>query len=150
MERSKFSFRNPNVSRCTFFVAGLLSLVNLTIILYWSLEQPTKQQLLGYFSLQPQENSKAHDQVFVSNVLDIGYRPWDDDPDCREYTVGFIRNGSQPMMALVSFPGSGNTWIRGTIERLSGYFTGSIYNDMSLFMKGSIIPCQIRYRKCSN
>jgi hypothetical protein len=134
MGRSKF--RNP--SRCTFFVAGLLSLVNLTIIFYWSLEQPTRQQLLKYFSLQHQENSEAHDQVYVSNVLDIAYRPWEDDPDCREYTVGFIRNGSRPMMALMSYPGSGNTWIRGIIERLSGYFTGSIYADKDLYVKGSI------------
>ncbi|XP_046638667.1 WSC domain-containing protein 2-like [Daphnia pulicaria] len=39
-------------------------------------------------------------------------------------------------MALMSYPGSGNTWIRGIIERLSGYFTGSIYADKDIYVKG--------------
>jgi hypothetical protein len=51
MGRSKFSFRNPSVGRCTFFVAGLLALVNLTIVFCWLLEQPTRQKLLNYLSL---------------------------------------------------------------------------------------------------
>ncbi|EFX82596.1 hypothetical protein DAPPUDRAFT_316374 [Daphnia pulex] len=33
-------------------------------------------------------------------------------------------------MALVSYPGSGNTWTRGIIERLSGYFTGRFYGEI--------------------
>jgi hypothetical protein len=61
MGRSKFSFRNPSVGRCTFFVAGLLALVNLTIVFCWLLEQPTRQKLLKLFvTIQPQENSEAH------------------------------------------------------------------------------------------
>ncbi|XP_032783331.2 WSC domain-containing protein 2 isoform X1 [Daphnia magna] len=37
-------------------------------------------------------------------------------------------------MALVSNAGSGNTWLRGVIERLSGYFTGSAYTSKKLFV----------------
>ncbi len=33
---------------------------------------------------------------------------------------------------LLSFPGSGNTWIRLLIEYCTGYFTGSLYNDNEL------------------
>ncbi len=33
---------------------------------------------------------------------------------------------------LLSFPGSGNTWIRLLIEYCTGYYTGSLYNDNEL------------------
>mmetsp|Transcript_54175 Transcript_54175/g.69618 ORF Transcript_54175/g.69618 Transcript_54175/m.69618 type:complete len:1738 (+) Transcript_54175:104-5317(+) len=33
---------------------------------------------------------------------------------------------------LASFPGSGNTWVRLLLEYSTGYFTGSIYNDLAL------------------
>jgi hypothetical protein len=115
-------------------------MVNLTIFFCWSLEQSSRRQLFEYFSLeQPDDELISYPaQVIVPNVLDIAYQPWGDDPDCREYTVGFIRNGSRPKMALVSYPGSGNTWTRGIIERLSGYFTGSIYAEKNLYIKGGV------------
>ena len=37
-----------------------------------------------------------------------------------------------PLVALVSFHGSGNTWLRYMIEQASGIFTGSIYCDSVL------------------
>ena len=37
---------------------------------------------------------------------------------------------------LASFPGSGNTWARYVIERATGYFTGSIAEDGTLFEGG--------------
>ena len=129
----RFKLKNLTVRQCTASLA-LFSLASLTICFYWSLEQPSTHRLLEYFSLQHEQGKS---QVFVSNVLDIAYRPWGDDPDCKDYTVGFIRNGSRPTMALISYPGSGNTWTRGIIERLSGYFTGSVYADKSLYVKGN-------------
>ncbi|KAJ8044701.1 WSC domain-containing protein 2 [Holothuria leucospilota] len=41
-------------------------------------------------------------------------------------------SGSMPLVALVSAPGSGNTWLRYLIEKMTGIYTGSIYNDKSL------------------
>lgn len=32
-----------------------------------------------------------------------------------------------PLVAIVSFPGSGNTWSRFLIEEASGYYTGTVY-----------------------
>lgn len=58
--------------------------------------------------------------------IDLKYRPWKDDPECAKYSIEFIRSGTYPKMALASYPGSGNSWTRGLIERLSGYFTGSV------------------------
>ena len=62
-----------------------------------------------------------------------------------DLTVQFIRNGSLPPMALASYSGSGNTWTRGLIERLTGYFTGSAYSDKALYMKGKLRLFSIIY-----
>lgn len=39
---------------------------------------------------------------------------------------------SNPIVALVSFQGSGNTWVRHLLEQASGIYTGSIYCDTTL------------------
>lgn len=62
----------------------------------------------------------------ITHMFEMKYRPWNADPECQDYFVQFISNESYPPMALLSYPGSGNTWIRGSIERLTGYFTGSV------------------------
>ncbi len=41
-----------------------------------------------------------------------------------------------PIVGLASYPSSGNTWLRYLIEGASGYFTGSMYNDVSIANKG--------------
>ncbi|XP_053406089.1 uncharacterized protein LOC128559085 isoform X2 [Mercenaria mercenaria] len=41
----------------------------------------------------------------------------------------------RPLVALASYPGSGNTWTRELIEAITGTFTGSIYTDWNF--KGS-------------
>ncbi|XP_006817931.2 sialate:O-sulfotransferase 1-like isoform X1 [Saccoglossus kowalevskii] len=51
-------------------------------------------------------------------------------------TKTLIAPGSRPLVALASFPGSGNTWIRYLIERVTGYYTGSFYSDAVLFRAG--------------
>lgn len=91
--------------------------------------------------------------ITVSSLLEVSYRPWADDPVCREYVVQFIRrsangsgsaaagSGRARLLPLVSYPGSGSTWTRGIIERLTGYFTGSVYTAKDLVMKGT---CQLR------
>ena len=76
----------------------------------------------------------------VTDILELTYLPWSDDLECSDLFVQFIRNRSHPPMALASYPGSGNTWIRGLIERLTGYFTGSaLYLDNALYVKGKFL-----------
>ena len=41
-------------------------------------------------------------------------------------------------VALVSVPGSGNTWVRGLLEKATGVCTGSIYCDVPLRKKGFV------------
>ncbi|XP_071824617.1 sialate:O-sulfotransferase 2-like isoform X1 [Apostichopus japonicus] len=50
--------------------------------------------------------------------------------------IRFMPEGGLPVVALASLPGSGNTWLRYLIERVTGIYTGSIYNDTSLYRGG--------------
>ncbi|KAF8766844.1 WSCD family member GA21586-like [Argiope bruennichi] len=47
-----------------------------------------------------------------------------------------FRNPPGPMIALASFPGSGNTWIRFLVQQATGILTGSVYRDYSLKRNG--------------
>lgn len=40
------------------------------------------------------------------------------------------------LTALVSFPGSGNTWLRYLLQQSTGIFTGSVYKDYGLLKSG--------------
>ena len=48
-----------------------------------------------------------------------------------------MTNSRKPV-ALISFPGSGNTWVRQPLEGASGICTGSVMCDMSLRYDGFI------------
>ena len=41
-------------------------------------------------------------------------------------------------LALASYPGSGNTWIRWLIEAATGIYTGSVYKDAHLYFEGNL------------
>ena len=50
-----------------------------------------------------------------------------------------LRNGTGKLaVALASFPGSGNTWVRSLLERVSGVCTGSVTCDISLRAGGFV------------
>ncbi|XP_076369242.1 WSCD family member CG9164-like [Tachypleus tridentatus] len=51
-------------------------------------------------------------------------------------TIPRFQNPPGPLIALASFPGSGNTWIRYLVQQATGYLTGSIYKDFSLMKNG--------------
>ena len=91
-------------------------------------------QLLRPYSADGNIHQTCAFQGEITHMFELKYRPWSDDPECQNYFVQFISNASQPPMALVSYPGSGNTWTRGSIERLTGYFTGSVIlsNDINI------------------
>lgn len=40
------------------------------------------------------------------------------------------------LTALISFPGSGNTWLRYLLQQATGILTGSIYKDLGLMKSG--------------
>ena len=49
---------------------------------------------------------------------------------CKERT--FLKQQEPLLVALISFHGSGNTWVRHLLEQATGIFTGSIYCDPGL------------------
>ena len=62
-----------------------------------------------------------------------------DDKVCRRRA--FRRSGK--LVALASFPGSGNTWTRTLLEQATGIYTGSIYRDETLVNAGFEGECLI-------
>lgn len=48
----------------------------------------------------------------------------------------FLPQRSSSLVALSSFPGAGNTWVRHLIELVTGYYTGSFYFDGTLYNRG--------------
>ena len=54
-----------------------------------------------------------------------------DDGGCR-----FMDGRGRAAVALASFPGSGNTWVRGLLERATGVCTGAFACDISLRARG--------------
>ncbi|CAG7733247.1 unnamed protein product [Allacma fusca] len=47
-----------------------------------------------------------------------------------------FREESGPAVALASFPGSGNTWLRYLLQLSTGILTGSVYKDFALLRNG--------------
>ena len=54
----------------------------------------------------------------------------------KENGCSFMSNHSRLPVALISFPGSGNTWVRQLLEATTGICTGSTMCDMSLRFAG--------------
>ncbi|XP_068617178.1 sialate:O-sulfotransferase 2-like [Brachionichthys hirsutus] len=48
----------------------------------------------------------------------------------------FLPTGAKQLVALASFPGSGNTWSRLLIEQASGFYTGSMHFDKAIYDQG--------------
>ena len=64
------------------------------------------------------------------------------DADCQHLAIHLsatvpASNKTHPIQAAE------NTWTRGLIERLSGYFTGSVSEDKTLFMQGNFYTLKI-------
>lgn len=72
-------------------------------------------------------NCKKHitDGFLSSNILKDTFEDFED--SCPKQWK-FLEK-PRPLVALASYPGSGNTWNRELIETTTGIHTGSIYND---------------------
>ena len=47
-----------------------------------------------------------------------------------------FRETPGPRVGIVSFPGSGNTWVRYLLQQMTGILTGSVYQDGDLRRNG--------------
>ena len=68
--------------------------------------------------------------------LETIHYPWPQSEECKHLHTQFGPPGSIPKLGLASYPCSGNTWTRYLIEGLTGYYTGSIYNDLGIKESG--------------
>jgi len=64
------------------------------------------------------------------------YFPWPKDESCQHFSVRFANNYTFRPRALVSYPGSGNSWLRYLLDGCTGVFTGSVFLDRSLSAAG--------------
>ena len=87
------------------------------------LEYLDEVSLNRYHDCTPHENPHDH-------LASCGSQKSCTKPRCYK-TLKFL-NRTKPVTALVSFPGSGNTWMRYLIEQATGVFTGSVYCDRGL------------------
>ncbi len=61
---------------------------------------------------------------------------WKGDPNCTQYQVHLLKPGSHLRPgALVSFPGSGNSWIRSLLMGITGVYVTSAYVDEERFFR---------------
>jgi len=90
---------------------------------------------------------KSADQNRTLDWLDL----WADDPNCTQFGVTLLDEKSVEPRALVSFPGSGNSWLRMLLMGLSGIFVHSVYSgDDSLFRsKGRFGPTLKAIKRCA-
>ena len=59
-------------------------------------------------------------------------------PPSRQHCKNMSFKTSGPTVALVSYPGSGNSWVRQLLESSTGVYTGAQYCDPSYVTKGLI------------
>lgn len=59
-------------------------------------------------------------------------------PSSSQHCKRMSFQSSGPKVALVSFPGSGNSWVRQLIESATGIYTGAMYCDPSYVKAGMI------------
>uniref|UniRef100_A0A0P5B7E5 Rna-binding protein n=1 Tax=Daphnia magna TaxID=35525 RepID=A0A0P5B7E5_9CRUS len=64
------------------------------------------------------------------NWLDL----WSNDTFCNQLTVHLLEENSVQPRALVSFPGSGNTWLRMLLMGVTGLYVDTIYPGDELFI----------------
>ena len=63
------------------------------------------------------------------------YRTLAEDKKCKP--ISFLPINNQLKRAgIISFPGSGNTWIRHLIEQATGIYTGSVYHGHKFYNTG--------------
>ena len=95
-------------------------------------------------------SSSSHPVTYCTDDICSGYLSADDKSrydSCIDSVKGtnitlptskckFINGAGRDPVALVSLPGSGNTWVRGLLEHMTGVCTGAIYCDISLRSHG--------------
>jgi len=91
-----------------------------------SFEENLRGKLMEKVEIKALEkrNFQASFQYFLKKNRTLEFKfgrkethwPWVEDLNCAHFKISFVRPCSLPKIALSTFPGSGNTWIRYLIE----------------------------------
>ncbi|WAR00788.1 WSCD-like protein [Mya arenaria] len=101
---------------------------------------------LKHLQITEDEQRNAAD-VSHSDCIDVNIsRNSVDHGDCQRR---YARLSCEPLpvTALVSFPGSGNTWVRHLLQQLTGIGTGSVYCDPMLHASGFPFECARQFER---
>ncbi|XP_030633732.1 WSC domain containing 1a [Chanos chanos] len=93
----------------------------------FTLHEPVEEESCG------QANGSRSTPTPSQHFLQVYQTPVQDSR-CTERK--FLPEKSSSLVALSSFPGAGNTWVRHLIELSTGYYTGSYYFDGTLYNRG--------------
>ncbi len=76
-----------------------------------------------------------NDRAYFRKCRNVSQSPSavDAKPQCH-----FMDGRNRDPVGLVSYPGSGNTWVRGLLEKATGVCTGAIYCDRALRYQGFV------------
>jgi hypothetical protein len=90
----------------------------------------------------PRIGAPSMDLNKTLNWLDL----WSNDTFCNRFTVHLLEENLPPR-ALVSFPGSGNTWLRMLLMGVTGYYVDTIYPGDELFnSKGKMTLANSKFK----
>eukprot|EP00092_Neocalanus_flemingeri_P030481 GFUD01033089.1.p1 GENE.GFUD01033089.1~~GFUD01033089.1.p1 ORF type:complete len:320 (-),score=75.32 GFUD01033089.1:155-1114(-) len=81
---------------------------------------------------------ETHKTLEISWDVGIRNQIWPKLPSCENYFTRFAKRGTLPGLALASYPGLGNTWVRFLIEAATGVFTGSLYGGKYFVSAGHL------------
>jgi len=95
-------------------------------------ERELRARLVESAALKVNQSLKSEEIVTFNWSLRKGRIPFASDAECSHLRTSFVTPKSAPMIALWTFPSSGNTWTRHLVESLTGVFTGDLYNDQEL------------------
>ena len=80
----------------------------------------------------------AREQFFKCPAISIMKTFHGHIPPSHQHCKKMSFQSSGPTVALGSFPGSGNSWVRQLLESATGIYTGSVYCDRSYIQAGMI------------
>ncbi|XP_042221308.1 uncharacterized protein LOC121865808 [Homarus americanus] len=87
--------------------------------------------------LHSRVSRQEEDERIEQDMDGPSFRLWENmgsGTPCNNYVTRFGRR--LPRVYLVSFPLSGNTWTRYLLEAATGVFSGSVYNETTLYNNG--------------
>ena len=95
-----------------------------------------EQKSIGILSAEQQEclDTKCSNHLSTSDGL--AYERCSEGSQPSETDCVLLKDANRSAISLSSFPGSGNTWVRGLLQKATGYCTGAIACDEDLRKHG--------------